>query len=795
MRPNHRHQRTLALALALCAWVGCTNPPPGANAVPTYTAPPAPLFGSSARPGGSSRVTIHPAELIAPVGTEVVLRASVCSNGYLMANQRVEWTLSQESVGQFGSAGDNGFVDRLLNPVNTPQKISSSFVTGVTSSQTFTLSRGTPGAEDDVTVRRGEAWVTASSQTDGVSFVTVMAPDLAEWSTRQQTATIHWVDAQWILPPPSTNPVGTSDVLTTSVLKQTSNSPLSGWAVRYEVAGGPPAGFAPDGQQAVEIPTDALGQASVQLVQQQPAQGTNEVRIQIIRPADASGRRLIVGSGSTQRTWTSDVSMQVTGPTQANVGDTLTYRIAITNPGGAAVREAVATAQPPEGLEYVGGDPAAETTSAGLVWRLGEIAANSSRTVEAKFRAVSAGNANFCAALDTAAGALAQQCAATVVQGPQLRVDMTGPETAEVGGDVSFEITVTNVGSVKATGLLIQDFFDEGLKHSVAESPIERDLNELAPGQSSTIAVTLRVERAGKLGNRVVVTGDAGVKAEASKYVNAGAESPSPAQPQAAQPLPGAASPSPTQPAQPPAAQPEIVVRHTGPAAGEVGQEVTFRIEVRNSGAAPLKTISVVDTLDKALSPKSATANHNYDASRNELSWTIDQLLPGQALALELVCRCQAETPRACSRAVVTAASGATDAMDACLKITAPERSLTLKVVDLKDPVTVGGDVTYVISVSNDGKLPQTYLEVEATAPLGASLQQVGTKGPTKARFDVRTVNFDPFPELKTGETIRYYVVVRAEKVGQIEFNVDVKANGLTAPLSDTTKTDVIPAQ
>ena len=85
--------------------------------------------------------------------------------------------------------------------------------------------------------------------------------------------------------------------------------------MRYEISGGPPAGFSPDGVQAIEVPTDSAGQASVEIFQKEPAHGTNKICIQVIRPGDlpgANGQRLVVGSGTTMKTWTAaDLAVKI----------------------------------------------------------------------------------------------------------------------------------------------------------------------------------------------------------------------------------------------------------------------------------------------------------------------------------------------------------------------------------------------------------------------------------------------------------------------------------------------------
>src|SRR5262249_43210433 len=122
---------------------------------------------------------------------------------------------------------------------------------------------------------------------------------------RQQTANIYWVDAQWQFPSPSNSELGGRNTLSTVVTRQSTNSPLVGWPVRYEIVGGPEAGFGPDGATSVEVLTNEAGVAQVEIFQKQESPGANQVNIQVIRPPGVGGQTepLTVGSGATTQSW------------------------------------------------------------------------------------------------------------------------------------------------------------------------------------------------------------------------------------------------------------------------------------------------------------------------------------------------------------------------------------------------------------------------------------------------------------------------------------------------------------
>ena len=445
-------------------------------------------------------------EVVAPVGSEVVLVAGVCGgDGYLRTNRRLEWSIDPSSVGQFVAVEEGTWTDLLLGDFNQPRKITNVFAIGSTGRSNIRLNRGTCRSEEAVYVLRGQGWISLTSAVEGTSRVTVFAPEVYSWDARLKSAVVHWIDAQWCLPPPAINPAGTKHVLTTAVMRQSNQSPCERWHVRYQIVGGPPAVFLPTGTPAVEVPTDAAGQASVELVQREPRHGTNSIAIQIIRPGDlpgANGQRLIVGSGATLKTWTApDLAVKTIGPATACPGTSVTYQIQVSNPGDLAAKDVVATDAVPEGLTLMTSSPVAEVAGRQLRWRLGELGARQMRPICATFRAEKPGTIVNCCEVVAAGGLRASDCATTTVALSSLELRITGPSQAAVGSNVRFEIAVTNRTAAPATGLLITDRLDPGLENPAVNqrNAIERAARRSGPRGFATRPCDLGSDAAGPL--------------------------------------------------------------------------------------------------------------------------------------------------------------------------------------------------------------------------------------------------------------------------------------------------------
>ena len=807
-----RSRRLRLVALALCAALGsgCAHlqtpriDPTGQRVfaeppIRAQPAPPAPLH--VAAPWEPVALTLSPAATVAPVGSEVILVAGVIAgdNHYDM-NRRLEWHLAQGSVGQFIAVGRGSLVDWLVGDFNRPRKIDATYAIGSTSRRYQHLSRGAAAPGEDVWTVPGQGWITVSSPLEGTSFVTVAAPEIADWSARTRNAVIHWVDVQFTYPPPSINRAGTTHPMTTTVTRQSDGAPWEGWTVRYRVVSGPPAGFAPDGADIIEVLTDASGRATAELMQTAPGAGTNVITVEVFRPAGpvagavaapgAATGRLLVGSSSVTKTWTAAaLAAQKTGPARATVGATLTYRIVVSNPGDLPAENVLVTDRAPDALEYLSSNPPAQLVGARPQWQLGRLAPREQRVIEVHFRAQSEGTVTNCADV-TAAGDLSATGCTTTTIGPEPAVDVPspvdlrieGPRQAVVGQEVTFHVLVTNRGQAPSGDVTIRTRFDEGLEHEIVDPKrtIEAHLGNLAPGETHQVDIDFTVVKPGEWCHTVEVIGPPGVLATARACLTATAVEPE----------------APEEPVR----EAAVSVRKTGPAQATVGQPVRFTINVTNTGRRAVTNVRIVDHHHPALLPTDATEGHELE--NGSLVWTFDRLEPGHAVPIEIVANPLRPAERACNRVTVTTREGAQGEAEVCVEIRppvepppdeVPDGTLSLTVTDLRGMVAAGRELTYVIQVVNTGMLPDQQVVVAARVPEGMTPVRLGTMGPADPpEFDAQIVRFPPVAEIKPHQTLTYRVRVQTHEAGDYTFGAQVTSRRHPEPLHAQVTTEVV---
>lgn len=786
-------------------------------------------------------VRLVPQQQVAPVGTEVVLLAGVIGpDNFYRTNRRLEWAISDGSVGNFVDVGRGGLCDLMVGDFNQPRKVSPTYAIGSTSRSNLRLNRGTGNPCDDNFVLAGQGWISVTSPVEGTTNVNVYAPEVYPWDKRTQSAVIHWVDVQWAFPPPVNVPVGSRQALTTSVIRHTDRNPCAGWRVRYDVLDSQVAGFGPDGAPSMEVVTNEAGQATVEIFQKQPLAGTNRIGIQLFRPATATGSggvAIPIANGSTMVTWTSAVvQVNKRGPATGTVGATLTYRTEVTNPGDRATQDLTLTEDLPEALTLLGTSPPATVFGRKLTWRLGILRPNEKRTIEVNCRAERPGTVNCCAQVSAFGGLQASDCAATTIvpvgaapgeTQAKVELKVTGPVKARVGDDVSFTATITS-HLPRAEKFDIVDRFEPGLVHleTGKTKSIERSLGTLEPNKPFSVDINFKVVQPGNLSHTVEIYSGTELLASQSIFLKAeAAGSAAEAGPPAA--AGGAAAggsladrfgrgtPRPAG---------ALKVTKTGPETQIVGKPVTFTIAVTNTGGATVSDITITDTCDPAMEPARVSERADRPDPRT-LVWKVPQLLAGQSKEIDVEYNCKTAAAKACARTRVTAATGETGGADGCLTITeaggpaaglggaaaaggladrygapAPAASgesggLTLSLTGTGNSIPSGRTETYTITVTNQGRSIDRLVRLTVQLPVGMTPSALGTTGPpfAKARIDRQTVSFDGVPELRSGDSLTYRVVAQTRQVGQMKVRAEVTSMNQPRPVSVEKVTEVTP--
>lgn len=775
-------------------------------------------------PGKRGEIRLSPLRVAAPVGGEVVLLAGICGDqGYLVKRQPIEWMLSPESVGTFIDVGDDrpGRLASLLH-MNEPdvEKIDVDFARGRTSAKPTVITRGTESCDDDIALREGQTWLSISSPSQGVSRVTVMAPDSELWDRRRETATIYWVDAEWDFPrSPLPQPTGTPIELLTRVTKSESLVPAEGWTVRYTILD-PNVALFENGSAETEVKVNRDGQAIVRVNSQPDGRGTTPVLIEIIKPAkpEENFPELTLGRGQTFVTYSSPgLALEVFGPDGdiGTVGEQLTYTAVVGNPGDLDAENVSLVLTKPADFNLLGANyEPSQITNDQLRWDQGVLESNKqieisvllearqANTYELQFTAVAAGNLRDDKTLR-----------ARIIE-PSIEARFEpedGIAEAEVGETVKYEIDVTNTSRQALNNLTLKIDSTPGLTElRGGENSVEQTIDVLQPGETRSIGISFRVQQQGQQSARLQVLLGNKILAEKERSV---------------QGLPQRQR------------VPDIGVSvefpldlNTRTRADNVtvGNTYLARVKLSNPGEIKLTNIQVDLQFDPALTPIGAdtinVADFDYDSLRpGYASWAANDLLPpiegSGALVRELLVQFRVdqavENGQFAVRAIADEGVNA-DASTSFRSVqavvppagngsinngntTPRSNSLKVKLEGFRDPATVGQQYDYVLSIENDRNIPDRQVRVLLRIPPELDLDEIvsfpdGDRIPYQFTQQPNTVAFtQSITYLREGGSLTYTIKVTPRLPQTVQVQAQVQSTESPNAVNASASTTIIP--
>jgi uncharacterized repeat protein (TIGR01451 family) len=335
-------------------------------------------------------------------------------------------------------------------------------------------------------------------------------------------------------------------------------------------------------------------------------------------------------------------------------------------------------------------------------------------------------------------------CAATIVGKPVITIDKTGPETALLGANVTYNFTVKNTGSAVAKNVVITDAVPEGL----SGQPVTINAGDLAPGQSKTGSATFKTTRPGKVCNTATAnSSNAGtVSDEACTVV----------------------------------LKPGLKVEKSGTKEQILGRNADYEIVVSNIGDTVLNNVVVSDT---APAETSISAAPSGSISGNKATWTIAELKPGAKWTGTVKLTSKVAGTH-CN--TVTASTGSlSDSAKACT-LWKGIAAVLLEVVDDPDPIQIGETTTYTIKVTNQGFAD--IHNVKIAASYGDMVKPVSSPQGTVSG---QSVSFPVVAVVAAKQTVTYTVVVKGASAGDSRNKIALTCDELRTPVDEEESTTV----
>lgn len=438
-------------------------------------------------------------------------------------------------------------------------------------------------------------------------------------------------------------------------------------------------------------------------------------------------------------------------PCEIVSGQCVDYFIKVTNLTAMSLENVTVTDIISSNFAVKSSDPAGAPAGGQMVWNLGTMAANSSKTIKINGCATGdTGNINACGAVSYSSSV----CAEARIVKPSLKLTKTEPAEALVCDTIPVKLVVTNNGTGAASNVVIKDTLPAGMSTTDGKTgTIEFAVGTLAPGASAERSYMAKAAKTGSYTNTAKAMADGGLTADASAATTV--------------------------------RQPVLAITKDCPgtvvAAG--GRTITYSITVTNTGDAPAAGTMIEDAVPAGSSFVSAT--DGGAAQGSTVVWNLGTLAPKASKKVSMTV-----TPTGQGTINNTATAKATCASPVSASCKTEVRGVPgvlLEVVDNPDPIVVGSTSTYTIRVTNQGMIDLTNIKVKLMCEDTANI--VSNAGATAGTVGGTTVTFAPVARLASKGVVEWTVVLKALKADDHRLSVEMNCDQIERPVNETEST------
>ena len=416
-----------------------------------------------------------------------------------------------------------------------------------------------------------------------------------------------------------------------------------------------------------------------------------------------------------------DKTVNVANP---NFGDDVTYSVTVTNVGIGDAKAVVVKDTLSKGLKFISatGNYTFDEATNTITWIV-DLAKGESKTFYVNAIVNAYGNV-------TNSLVVGNKTTGVNVTVPEINPNKTvSIENPNFGDDVTYTVSVSNVGIGDAKGVVVRDVLGEGLVFVSASDGGVYDENtrtvtwivDLAKGESKVFTVNATVSGYGNVSNSLVVGNKtAGVNVTVPEII------------------------------------PDKTVSIANP---NFGDNVTYTVTVSNDGIGDANNVVIVDRLGEGLTFVSASDNGVWDPVKRTVTWIVD-LAKGESRTFYVNATVVGYGNVSNSLVVGNKTAG--------VNVTVPEINPN-KTANIENP-NFGDNVTYTVTVTNDGIGDANNVVVKDT--LGKGLKFISATG--NYTFDEATNTITWIVDLAKGESKTFKVNATVSGYGNVTNTVIV---------------------
>jgi len=440
-----------------------------------------------------------------------------------------------------------------------------------------------------------------------------------------------------------------------------------------------------------------------------------------------------------------------TGPPEVQLGLETVYEIRVQNVGDAPAHEVEVRDVAPRGADLIATQPQVTPGANGeLVWSLGTLAPGEEAIVQMRVIPRTEGEIGSVARVVFSADAAAR----TLVTKPVLELTVEAPKTVLAGERAQLFVRVTNTGTGVATGVVLEEVVPPGFQHA-AGATLEYRVGTLKPRDSRELPLTLSAKKPSDTVNVVTVRADGDIVVEERTPLSIIA--------------------------------PALQIAMQGPRRRFLDRDATYTVAVSNPGTAPAHEIELVTFLAEGMEFVSADSAGQYDPQTRAVYWLLDELPPNEMGSVTVTAR--PTKPGEHILRVEGRAQRGLEAIEEQPILVEGLAAVEFQVIDLSDPVELGGEAAYEVIVKNSGTKASSAVELVATLPV--EMQLISADGPTRFKSTGQKIHFEPLKSLAPGESVSYQLTAKTVDAGDARLQVKLITAEMQSPVTKEENTKV----
>jgi uncharacterized repeat protein (TIGR01451 family) len=451
---------------------------------------------------------------------------------------------------------------------------------------------------------------------------------------------------------------------------------------------------------------------------------------------------------------TSIILLRQSAPIEVRANSDFDYLIEVINLTGADLNNVVVNAEGFKNVSFVSSEP--PFTRMGQddgAWLIGDLPARGTKNIRIKAKAGDQGMAANCLSVSYAN----VLCVATSVVKPAMTLVKTAtPEVCSTCEEIKLTYEVKNTGTGFLENVVIKDQLAAGLTTLDGKNMVEIPVGNVPAGASKPFNVTAKATKAGNFASAASAT---------SAPLGLTVQSGNPATV---------------------VKEPKVEVSCAAPEKVFIGRDITYTFTVKNSG-----NCAASSTVVSAPVPAGTTFVSADGGGQNmggKVNWNVGSLAAGATQTYKMTVK-----PSGAGAAPVTVTASATclsASSSNCSTMIAGIPAILLEVVDTVDPVEVGGETTFIVTVTNQGSADDDDIVVVATLPPQMSF--INATGPAKVTQNGQVITMGDVDDLFPGQRAEWKLRVKINAPGDVRTSWSMTSKQFsTPPITETEATNL----